>query len=547
MWLTTIGGLDWPHSYAQNRSSAKAQQEELCHLLDLYKRAGINTILLQTRVRGTVIYPSALEPWDGCLSGKPGVSPSYDALQFAIDQCHRRGMQLHAWVVTIPVGKWNALGCSRLRKQFPKAIKRLGQDGFMNPEHPQTADYLATLCEEIVSNYDVDGIHLDYIRYPEEWPQVRSRNGRKGTVGTPASTRRNYITSIVRNIHHRVKALKPWVMMSCAPIGKRDDLTRHSSKGWNAYTRVHQDIEGWLEEGLMDAIFPMMYFRDNHFYPFAIDWAQHAHGRIVAPGLGIYLLSPSERNWPLLVITQELHVLRQQGMGHTYFRGRFLTDNTKGLYNFVAKDFDHTPALIPPMTWLKAELPTSPTDLNIESCSTHDGDPAIRLTWQTGLQDSLFNIYSSREWPVDTENPQNLIATRWQTPSIVFKTKAGNRYFAITALDRYGNESLPLQQPQPAQYKKSSEQHSLQSNILAPAESMPLLLCENNVLTLPIKPATLDADHIVIETLQGRIAATHPYQNDQLTIKVTKLPPGNYIVRSLNRRGITHRLGFFQK
>ena len=178
--------------------------------------------------------------------------------------------------------------------------------------------------------------------------------------------------------------------------------------------------------------------------------------------------------------------------------------------------------------------------------STHDGAPAIRLSWKAGLSDSLFNIYSSREWPVDTENPQNLIATHWQSPSIVFQTTAGSRFFAITALDRYGNESLPLQQPQPAHYGKSFGQHPLQSNTLTPAESMPLLHCDNRFLTLPNKPATLDADHIIIETLQGRIAATLPYRNNH-PINVTKLPPGNYIVRSLNHRGITHRLGFFQK
>lgn len=69
VWLTTIGGLDWPHSYAQSKASIAKQQGELCRLLDQYAKAGINTVLIQTRVRGTVIYPSTYEPWDGCLSG----------------------------------------------------------------------------------------------------------------------------------------------------------------------------------------------------------------------------------------------------------------------------------------------------------------------------------------------------------------------------------------------------------------------------------------------------------------------------------------------
>ena len=110
VWLTTIGGIDWPHSYAQSERSAEKQKQELRNILDRLQQANINTVLIQTRIRGTMIYPSDIEPWDGCLSGFPGKSPGYDALQFAIDECHKRGMELHAWVVTIPVGKWNALG-----------------------------------------------------------------------------------------------------------------------------------------------------------------------------------------------------------------------------------------------------------------------------------------------------------------------------------------------------------------------------------------------------------------------------------------------------
>ena len=86
VWITTIGGLDWPHSYSQSEFSAKKQQQEFCTILDRLKAANVNTVLLQTRIRGTVIYPSAYEPWDGCLSGKPGQSPGYDALKFAIDE-----------------------------------------------------------------------------------------------------------------------------------------------------------------------------------------------------------------------------------------------------------------------------------------------------------------------------------------------------------------------------------------------------------------------------------------------------------------------------
>lgn len=216
-------------------------------------------------------------------------------------------MELHAWVVTLPVGKWNKLGCKRLAARHPELIKKIGPDGYMNPEDPRTASYLADMCEEIARNYDVDGIHLDYIRYPETWK-----------LKVSASQGREYITSIVRRIHDKVKALKPWIKMSCSPVGKFDDLSRYWSHGWNAYSKVCQDAQGWLRDGLMDALFPMMYFRDNQFFPFAIDWAEQSHGRIVAPGLGIYFLDPKEGKWSIADVTREMEVCRQYGLGHAF-------------------------------------------------------------------------------------------------------------------------------------------------------------------------------------------------------------------------------------
>lgn len=513
VWLTTIGGLDWPHNYAYNGNGIERQQQELRTLLDKYKAAGINTILIQTRIRGTVIYPSMYEPWDGCLSGKPGISPGYDALQYAIDECHKRGMELHAWVVTMPVGKWNGKGCAQLRKRFPKLIRKIGEDGYMNPEDGQTARYLTDLCEEITRNYDIDGIHLDYIRYPETWKlKVSQTQGRK------------HITHIVRAIHDRVKALKPWVKMSCSPIGKYSDLSRYWSHGWNAYAKGCQDAQGWLRDGLMDELFPMMYFKGDQFYPFAIDWAEQSHGKIVAPGLGIYFLSPKEANWPISTITQEMEVLRQQGLGHAFFRGKFLTDDTKGIYGFT-KRFNPAPALIPPMTWERATPPASPFHLSIKGHS---------LYWQESIANDnppsiLYNVYASRECPVDVSKAQNLISTRQTAPEIHFSKSIEGWYFAVTAMDRFGNESAPRQS------------HELPSATHTNAQ---LLSCDGYQLALPDKGSVLDADMVAIETLQGKLITLRPYRGK--TADVSQVREGFYVLRSVNMKGKTHRLGFFQ-
>lgn len=509
VWLTTLGGIDWPRSHQR-----AAQQQELRDILDSLKQAGINTVIYQSRIRGTVTYPSVFEPWDVCMTGIAGKSPGYDPLQFAIDECHQRGMQLHAWVVTIPVGKWNKHGCLQLRKKHAKLIKRIGEDAFMNPELPETADYLAKICREIVGNYDVDGIHLDYIRYPEKW---RSRPSKaKG---------REHITHIVRAIHHAVKSLKPWVMVSCAPIGKHDDLLRYHSNGWNARTAVFQDAQQWLREGIMDALFPMMYFRENQFFPFAIDWKEQSDGRIVAPGLGIYFLDPREGRWVLSDIERQLNVIRELGMGHCFFRTKFLLDNVKGVYDLV-KCFNTTPALIPPMTWQTAQLPPQP------KVHAVGGDGVLRWDCPTPSQSYLtYNIYASEDYPVDISNPHNLVATRLLNNHLTIDTNYTGNY-AVTSQDRFGNESMPTQI---LRNNGKTLRHSGKTSRISIVDK---------VLELPKKPSTLDAPFIVIETLNGQAIDIRPY-SDKRNYDVSSLPNGIYQWRTLNKKGITHRMGFF--
>ena len=426
VWLTTLQGLDWPKT-----TNPERQKRDLISILDQYQRANINTVLFQARVRGTTLYPSAIEPWEPSLSNTPGKSPGYDPLQFCIDECHKRGMECHAWIVTVPIGKTNSYGCKLLRQKFPDRIVRIGDEFYMNPELPSTGDYIANICREVTRRYDIDGIHLDYIRYPETWKFKYSRG--QG---------RQYITDIVRKINHAVKAEKPWVKMSCSPVGKFTDLSRYKSGGWNAYNAVCQDAQGWLRDGLMDVLFPMMYFQGNHFYPFLVDWKEHSYGRTIAPGLAVYMLHPKEKNWGIDVIQREMNVLRQEGLGITFFRSKFLTDNVKGIYKFT-QDFNSTLSLIPPMTWAGKQAPTPATVLDVKRGMTAD-----QLSWygardRSGGDYLLYNIYASEKWPIDINDSRNLIATRFKDTSLTVPHKGRTLHYAVTATDRYGNESTP--------------------------------------------------------------------------------------------------------
>ena len=510
VWLTTIGGIDWPSTYAHDGMGIAAQQRQLTTMLDQLKALNVNTVLLQTRVRATTIYPSDIEPWDGCMSGKPGKSPGYDPLQFAIDECHRRGMELHAWVVTIPVGKWNTYGCKQLRARYGRLIRRIGEEGYMDPESPTTAYYIADICEEITKKYDIDGIHLDYIRYPETW---------KG------SKRPQYITNIVQAIHDKVKLYKPWVKLSCSPIGKYDDLSRYRSNGWNARSRVGQDAQEWLHNGLMDQLYPMMYFAGNNFYPFAIDWKEYDYGRQVVSGLGVYMLHPRERNWSLDEIKRQLNVTRQIGMGHCYFRAKFLLDNVKGVYDYAALH-DRYPALVPPMTWASTNVPEAPQQLQVERAAQGD-----KLNWSGAYDRSngpylLYNIYASEQYPVDITKAENLLATRflWTHTSIQRTSDKTRLYYAVTAVDRYGNES-------------SAKQEESASGNMTSVNSF--LANDGRTLKTGLEA---NGSQLLICTLQGQVVRTTDCQQQ---INIAALPDGMYELKNIIRKKTTRRVGFF--
>lgn len=452
VWLTTLNGLDWPHTRATSDITRQQQQRELCQILDRLKAVNINTVLFQTRVRGTVLYPSAIEPWDIALTGKYGQDPGYDPLAFAITEAHRRGMELHAWVVAIPYCKQavaKQMGKKGALKTHPELLIKHNDSYYLDPGQPGTADYLVSICHEIASRYDIDGLHFDYIRYPEGAASFKDAASYKRYGGgkSKATWRRDNMTNIVRRIYNDAHALKPWLRISSSPVGKYADLSRFSSRGWNARDAVHQDAEGWLREGIHDILFPMMYFDGDHFYPFAADWQQQSAGREVAPGLGIYFLHPQEKNWSLGVIQRQLHYVRDQHLGgQAYFRSKFLTDNTKGLYDYLRDHFYAFPALTPACTWLDDEAPSAPSAFTIGVVN----DCTEELSWLPSADDLgggiRYNVYASREWPVDVTRPENIVATSLYEARFRYNRFAAlGYYFAVTAMDRCGNESTAAQ------------------------------------------------------------------------------------------------------
>lgn len=522
VWLTTLANLDWPKNYARSEESIKLQKQELIDILDKYQKANINTVLLQARVRAATIYPSDIEPWDQCITGVEGRAPGYgyDPLGFAVEECHKRGMEIHAWIATIPVGAKNSLGCRTLMKKGFR-IRNFSTGSYLDPADPGVAPYLASICGEIVRKYDVDGINLDYIRYPDGWPRPSYRDG-----DTP-DQRRSNITAIVRAIHDEVKAIKPWVKMSCSPIGKHADLSRYSSKNFNAHDRVSQEAQEWMRLGLMDQLYPMQYFRGDNYYPFVADWVENAYKREIVTGLGTYFLDPREGNWTLGDLTRQMYVSRDLGVGHAHFRSYFLTANKQGVYDFE-KQFNATLSLPHKMQGVVSTA-AMPYAVNSSLVERRE-DKSVILRWKAVTP--YYNIYASYTYPVDTEDARNLLFARYTGQTLQLKNVNPNLYFAVRGMDRYGLETPALQE-------------NMKSSTLSKS-SATLLANDGNTLTLPAAAKLTDADRYVILSLQGvilRIVNAKSVRNNQLYIG--SLSDGMYSLKVYNHKKKSFTLGAF--
>ena len=522
VWLTTLANLDWPKNYARSEESIELQKQELIDILDKYQKANINTVLLQARVRAATIYPSDIEPWDQCITGVEGRAPGYgyDPLGFAVEECHKRGMEIHAWIATIPVGAKNSLGCRTLMKKSFR-IRNFSTGSYLDPADPSVAPYLASICGEIVRKYDVDGINLDYIRYPDGWPRPSYRDG-----DTP-DQRRSNITAIVRAIHDEVKAIKPWVKMSCSPIGKHADLSRYSSKNFNAHDRVSQEAQEWMRLGLMDQLYPMQYFRGDNYYPFVADWVENAYKREIVTGLGTYFLDPREGNWTLGDLTRQMYVSRDLGVGHAHFRSYFLTANKQGVYDFE-KQFNATLSLPHKMQGVVSTA-AMPYAVNSSLVERRE-DKSVILRWKAVTP--YYNIYASYTYPVDTEDARNLLFARYTGQTLQLKNVNPNLYFAVRGMDRYGLETPALQE-------------NMKSSTLSKSPAT-LLANDGNTLTLPAAAKLTDADRYVILSLQGvilRIVNAKSLRNNQLYIG--SLSDGMYSLKVYNHKKKSFTLGAF--
>jgi uncharacterized lipoprotein YddW (UPF0748 family) len=441
VWVTVNYALDWPDKPFQNAQDIIRQEADLDRIVDQLKEANLNTVFLQTRLRGDVIYPSRLEPRNENIKN-PYATADYDPLAYAVEACHKRGLECHAWFVVYPLGPERKSNPSETVIKNNSLVKTFKKDLYLDPGNPQTTTYLIRLIKEIVSSYDIDGIHFDYIRYPDGSGKFPDEDTyiRYGRGENKDDWRRENINQFVYAAYDAVKDLKPWVQVSSSVVGMYKNLPGKSKKHWTAYQSVYQDPIDWLDKGKHDFIVPMMYFSGDLFFPFAQDWVSRSNGRFIVPGLGLFRMDYKEADWDAEVILEQIRYSREiQTAGNAFFRVQHLVDNKKNVLREITSSLYNHPAVLPPLTWLNTEIPPAPT-----SISAYKIRQVLHLEWDKANRDVYYNIYRSERFPVDTSNPDHLIATRLidnQYEILLTNDIESGYYYVVTSYDRYHNES----------------------------------------------------------------------------------------------------------
>lgn len=281
VWLTTAWGLDWPEiriPAGGGEYFIGQQKQQLISILDSMKLAGMNAVFFQVRPECDAMYKSSYEPWSAHLVARRGMDPGYDPLQFAIEESHKRGLELHAWLNPFRFesvsGKYAGLP-GNYNKTNPEWVLKYSQgSSILDPGNPAVRKRISDIVREIVVNYDVDGIVFDDYFYAYGGTpasiDLYSQQRWKPAAKNLHDWRRENITQAVADVYYAVKDAKPWVTFGVSPFGiwtvdpkiaEANDLTLPPGiTGLDAYKTIYCDPVAWLRKGIVDYISPQLYW-----------------------------------------------------------------------------------------------------------------------------------------------------------------------------------------------------------------------------------------------------------------------------------------------
>ena len=290
VWVSTVSNLDWPEVGSYDE---KVQKELLKEKFDFIEEQNMNTIFFQVRPMGDALYESGYSPWSKYLTGTLGKNPGYDPLEFAVDEAHKRGIELQAWFNPFRIDS-NSENFSidnyiaELPEESPlknhtEWIVKYNNYHYLNAGIPEVREYVIDTIIEVVKNYNIDGVVLDDYFYPYpsggvEFPDEDTYEKYGEGFSSKDEWRRNNIDCFISELYSKIKNTNAEVKFGVSPFGiwrNGESVGGSNTSGLSSYDDVYVDSRKWIQEGWIDYIIPQIYWQfDYNSAPFAtlVDW-----------------------------------------------------------------------------------------------------------------------------------------------------------------------------------------------------------------------------------------------------------------------------------
>ena len=450
-WISVVASnQDWP---SEPGLPVAQQKAELISLLDRAAQLHFNAVILQIRPSSDALYASPIEPWSERLTGMMGRAPEpfYDPLAFAIQEAHKRGLELHAWFNPFralhPLSK-STVAPNHITKTHPEWVRDYDGQYWLDPGEPAVREYVLRVVMDVVRRYDVDGVTFDDYFYP--YP-VKNALGRKLDYPDDASWqkyglrsgltrddwRRQNVNQFVQSVYQSIKAVKPWVKFGISPFGiwRPGVAPGINPKALDAYSSLYADSRLWLANGWLDYFAPQLYWSvdsPQQSFPVLLNWwaTQNVKGRHLWPGLNDANVG---KEWEPEEIARQMETTRRQSAGgEIHFHLRDVLEKP-ALASVVRAEYIQ-PALVPASPWLN---PFSPGKPRISVTTNANADLVVR--WQMATNEI------PESWVLQYRGTNNLWTTQIlpanQTGCVFARSQP--KGISISAVNRYGNISPP--------------------------------------------------------------------------------------------------------
>jgi uncharacterized lipoprotein YddW (UPF0748 family) len=445
--------------------SPEKMQSTLISQLNSLQEAGINAIIFQVRPEADALYKSSIEPWSRFLTGTQGQAPfpAWDPMQFMIDECHKRCMEFHAWINPYRV-KTNLnvqLAPNHIYNSHPEWFVTYGNQMFFDPALPESRSYICKVVSDIVSRYDVDGIHMDDYFYPypvagADYPDDYSFKIYGGGFTNKADWRRSNVNVLIRKLHETIRAIKPWVKFGVSPFGiyrnEKTDPLGSKTNGLQNYDDLYADVLLWAREGWVDYNIPQIYWEIGHpraDYETLVNWwARHTENRPLFIGQSVVNTvehadpkNPSINQMPRKMALQRAY---QTIGGSCQWPASSVVENVGKYRDALINEYHKYPALIPVFDFMDNKAPGKVK--KVTPIWTPDGyllfwtAPKAKTEMDKAVRYVVYRFAKGEK--VNTDDATHIVAV---TANNYYKLpyddgKTTYRY-VVTALDRLHNES----------------------------------------------------------------------------------------------------------